>query len=77
MQRFKDVLQQCACQRDRRSIAVLQTGRESVIHKNILRPVISWIEDANENKIQKHCIRTDNFMKHLPQTHVRIIYIKY
>lgn len=56
MQRFKDVLQQCACHRNRRGIAVLQTGRESVIHKNIQRSVISWIEDTKENKVQKQCI---------------------
>lgn len=32
VQGFEDVLQQCACQRDRGSITVLQTGREPVIH---------------------------------------------
>lgn len=41
VQRFKDVLQQCACHRNRGSVAVLQTRRKSVIHKNIQRPVVS------------------------------------
>lgn len=41
MQRFEDVLQQCACKGDSGSVAVLQTGREPVIHKNIQRPVVS------------------------------------
>lgn len=35
VQRFEDVLQQCACERDRGRVAVLQTGRKLVIHKNI------------------------------------------
>lgn len=41
VQRFEDVLQQCARERDRGRVAVLQSGRKLVIHKNIQRFVVS------------------------------------
>lgn len=50
MQGFEDVLQQCACQRDRGCVAVLQTGGEPVIYKNVQRPIVSWEENTNENE---------------------------
>lgn len=58
VQRFEDVLQQCACQRDRGSIAVLQTGRKSVIHENIQRPVVSWQTDREKLRIKNSFYKT-------------------
>lgn len=55
MQRFEDVLQQCACKRDRRSITVLQTGRESVIYKNIQRFVVSYKEERVNSRLNQKC----------------------
>lgn len=60
MQRFEDVLQQCACHRDRGSVTVLQTGGEPVIHKNIQRPVVSWRAEIQRKnlKTQTHFLKT-------------------
>lgn len=49
MQRFENVLQQCACQGDSWSAAVFQTGREPVIHHDVQRPVVSYTQDENKD----------------------------
>lgn len=54
VQRFEDVLQQCACQRNRGSIAVLQTGGQSVIYKTIQRLVVSLKQKKEIEEIRLH-----------------------